>query len=355
MTGRIKGLDGLRAIAVLLVFFTHQTDIGNKIGFGGFGVRIFFVLSGFLIVGILHGQRKRIDDQRSTVWREWLHFNIRRAFRILPVYLVYVVGLIVVFHPRIALPITWLTYTNDIYVAYWSHQFGEIGGHLWSLSVEEQFYIISAPLILLFASRRTGLVCWIFIAGAFLCAWLQWQLQYPPIASSVGPFTNFGLMGFGGLIALMQPRRKLPPIVPWAALLIFLISPVVAYFFFIDATGPRFIYFMVAPALIGVVIYQVVRDQSGFLTRLLHLTPLRLLGRVSYAVYLFHMHIDSVAILPSLPRAIQVAINLAITIGLAAFSWVILEAPLQAYGRRLISRKEPPSEFPDKLHAPIET
>ena len=80
---RIAGFDGLRAIAVILVFLEHRVIEGYL--FGSFGVKLFFVLSGYLIVSILHKQRANIDEG-AAISSEIFEFWRRRALRIFPIY-----------------------------------------------------------------------------------------------------------------------------------------------------------------------------------------------------------------------------------------------------------------------------
>lgn len=86
MRNRIAGFDGLRAIAILMVFVTHRIVIGETIGFGGYGVHLFFVLSGFLIIGILRERRHALAAGRTSLGMELRHFYANRVYRIWPVY-----------------------------------------------------------------------------------------------------------------------------------------------------------------------------------------------------------------------------------------------------------------------------
>ena len=83
---RIRGFDGLRALALLLVFFQHYAKIGQTFETGGYGVWLFFVLSGFLIVRILHGERQRIEAGAVSARSALGSFYWRRTLRIMPIY-----------------------------------------------------------------------------------------------------------------------------------------------------------------------------------------------------------------------------------------------------------------------------
>ena len=151
-------LDGMRAIAVLMVMVTHF--LPKRLPFGWMGVQIFFVLSGFLITGILF-------DTRATRHR-WRNFYVRRTLRIFPLYygLIFLVLLVIVW-TRSKVPgvfSLWLFYGQNFF---WLVDRGmhpdavltsdghliAIIGHLWSLAVEEQFYLVWPIVVFLVAER----------------------------------------------------------------------------------------------------------------------------------------------------------------------------------------------------------
>ncbi|MGE8510518.1 MAG: acyltransferase family protein, partial [Paraburkholderia terricola] len=103
MNNRIAGFDGLRAIAVLMVFFQHRLfgDIGE---IGHLGVWIFFALSGFLIIGILSAQRARIEKNASRFGAELKRFLFRRTLRIFPIYYLMLIVMCVLMAFGIASP-----------------------------------------------------------------------------------------------------------------------------------------------------------------------------------------------------------------------------------------------------------
>jgi peptidoglycan/LPS O-acetylase OafA/YrhL len=145
LPSRFPSLDGWRAVSILLVLGEHSLftfDCPSKAGKilstyfdGGLGVRFFFVISGFLITYLL------LKEHRQTGKFSLQKFYARRALRILPVYFVY---LAVVFALQLLTPyrqpgITWLanlTFTTNYVPTNWTT------GHLWSLAVEEQFYLL---------------------------------------------------------------------------------------------------------------------------------------------------------------------------------------------------------------------
>jgi peptidoglycan/LPS O-acetylase OafA/YrhL len=156
---RIPSLDGLRAVSVLLVVFSHLVgplpyNIENAVG--NLGVRVFFVISGFLITSILVAEVEKTSTLSLT------KFYFRRTLRIFPAYYFYLAAVFLASAAGIVqIPpesfFSSLTYTsNYIEPGVWEL------GHSWSLSVEEQFYLLFPGLILLCGLARTK-KCLIFI------------------------------------------------------------------------------------------------------------------------------------------------------------------------------------------------
>jgi peptidoglycan/LPS O-acetylase OafA/YrhL len=346
---RIRGLDGLRAIAVSLVLLTHLTYLGNQLGLGGFGVRMFFVLSGYLIIGILYGQREQIEVGSSTFGREWRAFNIRRAFRILPPYFAIVIFMVTVYPMDGHQLLFFATYTENFDIAFRTFEYPAHGGHLWSLCVEEQFYLLAAPLILLVPTRWTRSVCWIAIVMSVVGAIALLAAGWPSRTLYVGP-TNFGMMALGGLIALAPRKRPLPNVATPVALVAFLAVAFGAEKL-LPTEGSIVASLLLSPLLAAVVIYGVANDQNHWLTRILDLAPIRAMGRISYMVYLIHPFVDVEALFGDLPGVVRLAADVAATVGIATVSWFVFESPMIALGRRLAGQRRAATEFPSELRA----
>ncbi|HET7898547.1 MAG TPA: acyltransferase, partial [Flavisolibacter sp.] len=193
----IKQLDSLRAIAVILVIITHWFPEGHPLNFytGVFnGVDIFFVLSGFLITRILLENRKEAEALGTSKLQITRNFYIRRFLRIFPIYYAYILVLFILgpktgTHIRENIPY-FLTYTANFY--FLQHKWEGMLSHLWSLSVEEQFYLLW-PWLMLFL-RRTFVLPVILAAIGIGTAC---QYFYSDIAT-VCCFDGFGL---GALLA----------------------------------------------------------------------------------------------------------------------------------------------------------
>ncbi len=157
---RLDGLDGLRGIAMLMVIAVHL----HLFSIGWTGLSSFFVLSGFLITRILLRDVEKTGD-RAAIFRK---FYVRRAFRILPLYYSYlfIVLLVTLVFPgleatREALPSAFLYYYNIHTIL--DHSRSNALGHLWSLSVEEQFYIFWPWVIIFLPRERIRQLCIVIV------------------------------------------------------------------------------------------------------------------------------------------------------------------------------------------------
>lgn len=215
------GLDGVRAIAVILVFTTHTIPHFTA-NIGWMGVQIFFVLSGFLITGILFDNRNQPN--------RWKNFYARRALRIFPLY--YFVWLVIAlltpflhlqWHGLDALwplyvgnYIPFLSHSNPlIEIASASHHFALRIGHFWSLAVEEQFYFLWPLIVFSVGDRKkltricqVGIVAVLALRIALHFAAPAWML-HRDLQDRI-TFTQADSFMIGGLLALWMrgPERE---------------------------------------------------------------------------------------------------------------------------------------------------
>lgn len=156
-----RELDGLRALAVLLVIASHVSI--PVLGAGWLGVDVFFVLSGYLITSILVGEFEMTETIRLG------QFYIRRVLRLYPALLLLLaVGFL--FYGQLGEGGTRIgyfhtaffsgAYLEDFVVGFTGNAHGNLG-HTWSLAIEEQFYLLWAPILLLLLKRGRSLVPWI--------------------------------------------------------------------------------------------------------------------------------------------------------------------------------------------------
>jgi peptidoglycan/LPS O-acetylase OafA/YrhL len=344
------GLDGLRAVAVLAVL-TYHLHSGWLSG-GFLGVDVFFVISGYLITDLLlaeHRRRQAIDLP---------HFWLRRARRLLPA-----LGVMLVTVTTIAVLtgtglddfrgdlIAAVTYTSNWHsIAGNASYFAQFGPpplltHLWSLSVEEQFYLLWPLLLIAVVARigRTGRRALLIAAGA-LASTVAMSLLFVPGSdpSRVYYGTDTHAMGLlvGAALAAALPSGRLQQRSVAARHIVYDragaigLAGVVAAFVLVDGSG-EFVYrggFLLVSAAAGLAVIAAFVPGS-VLGRILGMRPLRWLGRRSYGVYLWHLPVlvfgEEWVGRQTLP--VQAA-EVAIAIAAAAASWRLVEEPIRRDG-----------------------
>ncbi len=345
LENRILGLDGIRAVAVLMVFAQHTNNLAQSLQAGDFGVWAFFVLSGFLIVRILHAQRLDIEVGRETIASAWLKFFRRRTLRIFPIYY-----LVLSICAVLTLTGPLLHYSGGQWPYYWSYltnvyieTTGLLPGiftHLWSLAVEEQFYLFAAPVFLLLPSRLAPHLCVLVIAVGLARGFLNSEsaLHYDSLF-------NFYMLALGGLAGLIVSRIE-----PRTAKIVFSIAaPVMALALAADYATTRTLKHSVFlfPLFVSSLYIFIFHFQKTLLVRALDCVPLRNLGRISYGFYLYHNFVKLDAIRSALgisfepPNKVRVALELLITIVVATLSWVTIERPLLKRKPELRAINEP--------------
>jgi peptidoglycan/LPS O-acetylase OafA/YrhL len=198
---RIHSLQGLRAVCITFVVLSHLSGTHNfprshllEI-YGNLGVRIFLVVSGYLITAQLIKQYERTGTISLPT------FYARRALRIFPAAYVFMIVAIVTHWTVLSVPnmVTALTYS----VNYYQHGH-HVLGHLWSLGVEEQFYLIWPLSLLLFYRRRLWIVAAVVAAGPPLRVlfWLVWGT-----AGLNHPFPVFmDALAMGSAMSILEPQ-----------------------------------------------------------------------------------------------------------------------------------------------------
>jgi peptidoglycan/LPS O-acetylase OafA/YrhL len=334
---RIGSLDGLRAVAVLIVMSAHL--ITNMVP-GGFGVTVFFFISGFVITRLLI---QRPDDPLSS-------FYIRRAFRILPALFVYI-GISSV----IVLMLHGQVFPSDIlatlfyYANY--HDFHSLPLKVtWSLSVEEHFYLVF-PLLLFGLRNRLDKLQSILIA--ILVAALAWRcvmslyFHASDIRITAGTDTRIDSIGYGCLFSVIAERARTEarwsrlmdnlrrPVWAGVAALLLLVSLLIRN----DQFRETLRYSIQGAAFFP--IFAALFFSSSTLPavdRVLSSIPARWIGLFSYSLYLWHSlgwHIAILCNLRPLPLAI---FGFGFAFGAAALSYFLVEKPCIALGARIATR-----------------
>ena len=349
----MAGLDGLRAVAVLAVVLYHL-NVGWASG-GLLGVGVFFVLSGYLITDLLLAERER--EGAIALGRFWL----RRARRLLPalwVMLVVVTLWIAFLDPaqlaglRGALVAALLYFSNWWYAFQHVSYFASFGapsplGHLWSLAVEEQFYLVW-PLLLILATRfvqRRWLLVGIVVAGVVASAWAMATIFQPgsdPTRVYEGTDTRAFQLLIGASLALVWPSRRLTG--PISALrrrgldALGAVGMAVIVVMLVDTNEyETFLYRggMVILSLATVAVVAVLAHPSTHLGRILGAPPLRWIGVRSYGIYLWHYPI--IVLTSPVDGTAGPLLTLAqvgATVVMAALSWRFVEEPIRKHGFR---------------------
>lgn len=318
--GFVPGLDGIRAIAVIVVVAYH----GGWFGFhGGFvGVDVFFTLSGFLITRLL------IDEHHRRGGVSMKNFYIRRGLRLLPALFALVAGVwlaaALLDVPRIEDRLGERSLWALSYVANWRDVVtGTHGGpfsHIWSLSVEEQFYVIW-PVVAVVLLRRRGVDAVRWLAGtlavgfAVLTMWRHWN-------GASGFDLYFATHSHGGILLLAgawlgcsveliagigRDLGRMLTMVGIAGILV--ISFVPDRFSDIHA---GFGYVPIGAVSVAVIVGAVADHRPSPLTW----APLCRIGKSSYAIYLWHIPMFAIsgAIAPSVDSRIRITVGTAIAV-----------------------------------------
>jgi peptidoglycan/LPS O-acetylase OafA/YrhL len=332
MHNYIRGLNGIRAIAVLMVLFDHKFSSFDRVGTGGYGVHLFFVLSGFLIIGILVKRRAALEAGTVSLGHEIRHFYENRVYRIWPIYFLLIAGLLVAGAVGLVRMLTTeelislATFTSNWFQGYVWSDYPDYFGPLWSVAVEEQFYLWAAPAFLLLSTRSAPTICLITIVVALIA--VIWIEHFGPSARAAytGSFTNFGLMALGGLTVLTFPRTRWLAVLAIPAFLLYLACPALAY---VAGRGSEVgvTIFWASGLLAAIVLAGIAADQNAAFVSVLEWRPLHYIGVISYGLYIYH----SVVHIPlgfGLPGRVAAVMEVAFTIGIASASWHFIEKPL---------------------------
>jgi len=289
----IKQLDSVRAIAVILVIIEHwipKASLGQRIPYGELGVDMFFVLSGFLISGILLQNKDSVENGQRTMTSVLKSFYIRRSLRIFPIYYLVIFAALyfsAYTQTRVQIAFPWYaTYTANWFMFY--HGWDGIMSHLWSLAVEEQFYIIW-PWLLLFVRKKW--LPWLIAAFILTGTISNYLVAHRPLGT-VLTFTCFDAFGLGALLAWLYQSgkdriKKFHPYFSVAALVSFVIVLISIWRFKHDIVPLRTLFSLMALWLFSYIICY--RDEGRLKGRwILDNKLLIFLGKISYGIYLYH-------------------------------------------------------------------
>ncbi len=339
---RIPELDGLRGLAALTVVLFHLYI--SAIPFGWAAVDLFFVLSGFLITGIVLDQMDRPGFLRT--------FYARRSLRIWPIYYLTIVALMfaTAVSWRVWVPFAlylqntgfYLTPLDELRSRVFSPDWPTLN-HAWSLAVEEQFYLIWPGLILLVGRGHVRLLALLGLAGSVAARWAGYPhtvLISRCDGLALGALLASILRGHDATSAATCRAALRPWVLAALALLVPLGIRLVQGWRSGRITMPLG-FRMEDPAaeilfvslLAFMLVAWVVVDTGHRRFAPLRWEPLRALGTISYGLYLYHVPVlHSVdAFLPrSIPgfRVVEGLLTLSLTVAVAALSWRFIEQPI---------------------------
>lgn len=329
--GYIPALDGIRAIAVLAVYLLHLA--GAYFPGGAVGVDLFFVLSAFLITGVLIAEFERTGRVRFG------DFYLRRAFRLLPALLLWLVlASFTAVTAGEGEKVLWssagaLFYFNDFQQA-WTDRVAAAFNQSWSLSVEEQFYFVWPPLLVFMLMRRSRRA-------------QRWFLHISVIVAVLVAFTGQNyFLPTGHLLPLVigcwaadqhaHGRTRWVDTVsrqPWigaVALAVFAVATLVVYRPLTDIT------FVIVAVATAALILNITGDRTNLVSRALGSAVPRWVGARSYGIYLYGLTL--MHLVPMLIVGIELKyaapIDIVLTILIVGLSYRFVESPVQRWGRR---------------------
>jgi peptidoglycan/LPS O-acetylase OafA/YrhL len=206
---RIPELDVLRGLAILLVMGVHVPAYPIWSAIGGWGVDLFFVLSGFLIANLLFTEYRKTGNVR------FIRFLVRRALKVYPSFYI-LLALTVVYCCYRRVPFTGRQLLGEMLLT--QNYIGAIWGHTWSLAVEEHFYILLPLLLAFMLKRRAGssdpfsAIPYVFLGISVVCLTLRIMnsMRYPLYAHPVHyepTHLRFDTLFFGVLLAYLHNFR----------------------------------------------------------------------------------------------------------------------------------------------------
>ena len=367
---RIPELDGLRGTAILMVIaFHYLTEQGSVTSgaitpvlqrlvlMGWSGVDLFFVLSGFLIGGIL------VDARHSPSY--FKAFYTRRFFRIIPIYYLWILAYILLLTlagqalrarsnsgeiMQVGLPIyAHFLFLQNMLIIPFAGIAGAWFAHLWSLAVEEQFYLVSPLVVRMVSPRYLAIVLACVIGAApLLRIYLLAEHMDAGLVSSLTPCRADSL-AMGMLAAVLWRRDEFRA---WLeahsgvvyAILGVLFAGVMALWKWVPESrmyGMETLGYTWLAAFFAVVLLLVMLRREGPLAWLARMRWLRELGRVSYCAYIIHLVVNVIchSFLRHAPPATTDLRGAAVTLfaafatyAIAWISWKVLEGPLMKVG-----------------------
>lgn len=366
----IPTLDGWRAIAILLVIVGHAMDdilsllqvFGMSVDPGGMryvgihGVLIFFGLSGFLIT-----HKLQVDEQRHGRISLWA-FYVRRTFRILPATLFFLsaVGLLALAGILDISVGRWLS--SLLFAAnYSTADYSWYLGHFWSLAVEEHFYLLW-PVMFLWLGVVRRRLAWAVGMACAVAVWRAIDFKFQLTGSSAAIFmgrTDIRVdhILWGVVIALAYAdsfwRPRLQSLLADGRVTALLLLSLAGLLFVYHVDWKlKFVLLSIEGILVPLAIMSSYLNHQGSIARFLETPALRLIGRLSFSLYLWQQlfFVWTDARVPALEPWQTYPLNVVAVCVCAALSFWLIEEPAIAFGRKVLARWPRFGRPPCSLH-----
>ncbi|MDA7917076.1 acyltransferase [Akkermansiaceae bacterium] len=351
-------LDGLRGIAIFGVLFAHfvTPHVDLVIPLGSWGVRLFFVLSGFLITGILLRVKKDVAEGHQSLAYTLKAFYIRRSLRIFTIFYLWNIAMLL-----FGFPFKDTFWWHMLYLTNWYNIIidgGNIGtaGHYWSLAVEEQFYLVWPLLVLVIRECYLRKMFVLIIFGAIALRGVMAFNDVEYLMLKQNTILCLDSLAMGSLLAWCYQAGArefdaLQMILRRATLWMGL--PILGLcLWWVNHSGKNEYYSAMMHAscavCFGFVVGGAVKGYSGYFGRFLESKFLGHIGRVSYCIYIIHLFV------PSIIRKVQEVLGVsileihwmfdAIIISVISFviafaSWHLIESPVNKLKDRFPMRQ----------------
>lgn len=344
-------LDGLRFILFLMVFATHYSPNPLEVGYLGYALPVFFVMSGFLITNVL------LSADDPSLLTKLKIFYIRRILRICPAY--YLVVILLIAMGALTYPGHYLAYlvnfklfslsfsgNSQAFQEWFAHGWRSESMHLWSLSVEEQFYILYPLILYLTPNRyRTGMFFTVLVFSVLARFWLK--SQYP--GSFYGTLLPVCAEYFvwGCIFSWLESENKLTGLSPtWTlSLSTIILMTLIGIEFYLGHSG--FLQFSTShyqtPIAIGMGFFiwglWSIQD-SHIIAKTLSWKPFVYFGGMSYTLYLVHLVSVDLFKAMDIPLPFSQQTNIMVggfflSLVMAMAIWHLFEKPVYALRRYL--------------------